>query len=548
MSKNESSYRVDLHILDHAETIYNSIDEYNPLKHKAHFKCSIDTSQLIANGFNSKDKINNVMKLMLDEIINTKYTFRVKTREYVDKNGNKKEYFSNKSFELSSDTLAAYHNRAFNSDIDFDNIEPHFHLLFNSTKHTGLNYYHLKKHLSNIASKYNLVFHFDEEKDRSVNKFQGLMEKCSRFSWFTQKMTDKQVINYVNSKGDDLTKNLELLYDYATATGNLQFYIKAMNNIKKRLTRLDLDFEFRGNNIKDIYPIPIDEITNETLIAIANKDKVKLKELMTRDNFLARDYIKYTNGFQSTIIEELKQRDYIFPLISSNDLILDNMKGRSKSSSNVKSDDKYLSFNNAVKNDILEALKYAKNEVELKDILNNFGYKDLGFRNQNIQSKRKKTGLKFNYEDKSYTVYFNQIGLDDSTILFHLQNNTKANIVNSLDYSKKSNIQNLKFFNSYQNKIFKDIYNLESDIDLSRYYISQENDNVKFTSKDKNIEIEDRIEEILSTENITDEDAKLIAQLMLQKGWTDIKKVNFNESSKEFIKKIKDEFEKDNSQ
>ncbi len=53
-----------------------------------------------------------------------------------------------------------------------------------------------------------------------------------------------------------------------------------MNNIKKRLTRLDLDFEFRGNNIKDIYPIPIDEITNETLIAIANKDKVKLKELI----------------------------------------------------------------------------------------------------------------------------------------------------------------------------------------------------------------------------------------------------------------------------
>lgn len=258
-----TSYRVDLHILDHAKTIYNSIETYNPLVHKAHFKCSIDTSQLIANGFNSKDKINNVMNLILEEIINTKYTFRVKTREYIDRNGNKKEYFSNKSFDLSSDTLSAYHNRAFSSEIEFDNIEPHFHFLFNSTKHTGLNYYHLKKHLSNVANKYNLVFHFDEEKDRSVNKFQGLMEKCSRFSWFTQKMTDKQVINYVNSKGDDLTKNLELLYDYATATGNLQFYIKAMNNIKNRFQRLDLNFEFRDNNIKDIYPIPIDEITNE---------------------------------------------------------------------------------------------------------------------------------------------------------------------------------------------------------------------------------------------------------------------------------------------
>ncbi|MCT7566051.1 hypothetical protein N5T96_06825 [Aliarcobacter butzleri] len=547
MSKNESTYRVDLHILDHAETIYNSIEEYNPLKHKAHFKCSIDTSQLIANGFNDKDKINNVMKLMLDEIINTPYSFRVKTREYTDKNGNKKEYFSTKSFNLSTDTLSAYHNRAFNSDIDFDNIEPHFHFLFNSSKHTGLNYYHLKKHLDNIASKYNLVFHFAEEKENSTNKFQGLMEKCSRFSWFTQKMTDKQIVNYVNYKSDDLTKNLELLYDYATATGNLQFYIKAMNNIKKRLDRLNLDFEFRNNNIREIYPIPIDEITNETLIAIANKDKEKLKELMTRDNFLARDYIKYTNGFQSTIIDELKLRNYIFPLISSNDLVMDNMKGKNKSD-RLKNNDRFLSFNNAVKNDILEALKYSKNEIDLKEILSNFGYKDLGFRSQNIQGKRKKTGLKFSYEDKSYTVYFNQIGLDESTILFHLKNNSKANIENSLDYSKNSNLQNIKFFNSFQNKIFKDIYDFESDIDLSRYIIKKDNESIKFTSKDKNIEIEDRIEEILSTENITDEDAKLIAQLMLKKGWTDIKKVDFHNSSKEFTKKIKDEFEKNNSQ
>jgi hypothetical protein len=32
---------------------------------------------------------------------------------------------------------------------------------------------------------------------------------------------------------------------------------------------------------------------------------------------------------------------------------------------------------------------------------------------------------------------------------------------------------------------------------------------------------------------------------LIHKGWTDIKKVNFNESSKEFVKKIKDEFEKE---
>jgi hypothetical protein len=543
MSKNESSYRVDLHILDHAKTIYNSIETYNPLKHKAHFKCSIDTSQLIANGFNSQDRINNIMNLILDEIIHTKYTYSVKTREYVGKDGKKKAYFSNKTFDLASETLSAYHNRAYSSNVEFDNIEPHFHFLFDSSKQTGLNYYHLKKHLQTIASKYNLVFHFDEDKDRSVNKFQGLMEKCSRFSWFTQKMDDKQFAHYVHLKNNDLTKNLELLYDYATSTGNLQFYIKAMNNIKQRLQILDLDFEFRNHNIKSIYPIPIDEITNETLIAITNKDKVKIKELMTRDNFLARDYLKYTNGFQSTIIEELKQRNYMFPLISSDELLLDNMKGRSKSST-LKSTDKYLSFNNAVKNDILEALKYAKNEVELKDILFNFGYKDLGFRNQNIQGRRKKTGLKFQYENKAYTVYLNQIGLDDSAILFHLQNNAKSKAVNTLDYTKKSNLQNLKFFNSYQNQIFKDIYDFDSDVDLSKYFIKKENDSIKITEKTSNIEIIDSINEILSKGKITTKEAKIIVQLMKQKGWTDINKVDFNMSNKDFIEKIKDEFEK----
>lgn len=538
-----AEYRVDLHILDHASTIYNSIEVYNPMKHKSHFKSSIDSSQLIANGFNTPEKINEVMNSMLDEIINTKYTFRVKTRSYTDSKGNLKEYFSNKSFELNKETIAAYHNRSFSSDIEFDNIEPHIHLLFDS-KHTGKNYYHLKKHLQNVASKYNLVFHFDEEKDRSVNKYQGLMEKCSRFSWFTQKMTNKQLINYVD-KQDDLVKNLDLLYDYAVATTNIQFYIKAMNNLKKRMNELNLTFTWKDKELSNNYPIPIDENTNETLIAIANKDIDKLKTLMIRDNFLARDYIKYINNFQSTIIDEFKLRGYEFPKISNSDLTLENMQGKSKIKAS--NNEKYITFNNAVKNDILEALKYAKNEVELKNILNTFGYENISFRNQNIQGKRKKTGLKFDYNEKSYTVYFNQIDLDDSTILFHLQNNSKNEISNEVDTNYKSNIQQLKFFNSYQNKIFKDIYDFESDIDLSKYYISKDNETIKITNKIKDIEILDKINEILSSDKISEDEAKLIVQLMKKKGWNDFSKVNFNDSSKEFIRKIRDEFEKDNS-
>ena len=155
--------------------------------------------------------------------------------------------------------------------------------------------------------------------------------------------------------------------------------------------------------------------------------------------------------------------------------------------------------------------------------------------------------MKFDYNEKSYTVYFNQIDLDDSTILFHLQNNSKNGISDEVDTNYKSNIQQLKFFNSYQNKIFKDIYDFESDIDLSKYYILKDNETIKITNKTKDVEILDKINEILSSDKITEDEAKLIVQLMKKKGWNDLSKVNFNDSSKEFIRKIRDEFEKDNN-
>ena len=140
----KENFRVDLHILDHADTIKNDIKEYNPTLHKHHFKCSIDTSQLIVKGYDTKDKINKVMRALLDEITNTEYEFRVKTRTYTDRNGNKKEYYSTKRFNLKDNVLAAYHNRSFNSDVEFDNIEPHFHFLF-SNREMGRSFYHLKK-------------------------------------------------------------------------------------------------------------------------------------------------------------------------------------------------------------------------------------------------------------------------------------------------------------------------------------------------------------------------------------------------------------------
>lgn len=73
------------------------------------------------------------------------------------------------------------------------------------------------------------------------------------------------------------------------------------------------------------------------------------------------------------------------------------------------------------------------------------------------------------------------------------------------------------FINSFQNKIYKDIYNIESNIDLFRYYIKKESNSVKITEKSKDIKIIDSINEMLSKSKITDEEAKIIVQLMKKK-------------------------------
>lgn len=525
----KENFRVDLHILDHADTIKNDIKEYNPTLHKHHFKCSIDTSQLIVKGYDTKDKINKVMRALLDEITNTEYEFRVKTRTYTDRNGNKKEYYSTKRFNLKDNVLAAYHNRSFNSDVEFDNIEPHFHFLF-SNREMGRSFYHLKKHLQERASEHDLIFHFAEDKEHGTNKYKGLMQKCSNFSWWTQKMNNKVFSNYVNRKSEDMTNNLDLLLEYTQKTGNLQFYIKVMNNLKNRLLNNNLSFEYRGNDISKLYPIPLNEQMSETLEAIARKDKRAIERLNDRDNFLSRDYIKHCNGFQSTIIGELEARGYN---LEAMEFDYCGMQAREKS----KKERPFGTFNEAVKKDLHEALKYSRNESELKLFLERIGYEDIGFKSKNVNGKRQNIGFKFTFKGKEYSVYYNQIGATWSEITKHLMNPQKLPLQESVF---ASNLANLKFFDSYQNKIFKQIYDIDADMDLSKYFIKKESDHIIITSKDsKIIDSNQRIE----AEYTDDEEIKLMAQMLINKGWTDFEKLEFNDSDEEFIRKLKSEMD-----
>jgi hypothetical protein len=535
----KQDFDISKHIKDHAELIIDNLVEFDPEVHKHHFKSSIDTAQLIAQGFDTPEKIDAVMKKILDEAIETEYEFKVKTRSYTNKKGEKKDYYSTKRFSLAKDTLAAYHNRGFDNEKPFQNIEGHFHFLF-SDKQMGLSYFHLKKHLSAIAEKYNLVFHFDEAKENKTNE--GQMKKASKFSWFLQKMTNKKFKEYVKNNQDDLSKNLDVLYDYAASSENLQFFVKVMNRLRDRLQEQGLNFSYKSDDISKEYAIPLSENQAKELQIFATaKSKNDIQMYIKRDSFLARDYVKFLHSFQSTVFDELVKKGYHFKKFK--DIDLTEMKSVSKHSEagRKKRKTKFKTFNQGVEQDVKEVLKYAYNEKSFKQILESMGYENISFRNKNVNGKREKIGLKFVYNDKDYTVYFNQINLSQKQILQAMMTNAKDEkaklVVENLKLS--SQIANIKFFNSYQNKIFKSIYTAADDIDLSQYYIKQGENRVELKSKELEIMDEKDLMKLVSGEKLTDEEAKLIAKMLVAKKWDDAERLRFSDMNETKQKQIK---------
>lgn len=81
-------------------------------------------------------------------------------------------------------------------------------------------------------------------------------------------------------------------------------------------------------------------------------------------------------------------------------------------------------------------------------------------------------------------------------------------------------------FNSFQNKIFNDYYNIKSEFDFKKYYLSRNEDNeIKFDNKSKRFEIIDKGDEIVATTipnakvNTTIERVELMFEIALAKGW-----------------------------
>lgn len=292
------------HITDHsALTIDNLNLDFNESDSKnIHFTLSIDLCQLLINhNCKSQDDVDKLMKSFLKDLSNHSHTFEESKGKYINKNNETIQRKRVVQFDFTN-ALLAYHNSS-SDNINSKNysVEPHIHILFDKKKRTGIAYYQLRSAIEKISNKYGLIFNFQEE--TASLKDNSLSLKNSNFSWFNKRASDmnfqKKVLNNtakLNLEIEDVIKNYK-------NTENLQYYIKTMKDFSSRLKRQNLDFFYKGINLKDTFPLFLSDSQKSSLKILHQGSHEDIYNLISnREDKIARAYVESRYGFNNIII------------------------------------------------------------------------------------------------------------------------------------------------------------------------------------------------------------------------------------------------------
>jgi len=526
MSKN---WNLEEHILDHAETVINNLPDTFNIENprNVHYTISIDIAQLIMNHrcINQKD-IDKVMNGFLNDLKDHSYAFD-------DPMGSGRKPMR-RVLDLSQ-ALIAYHNDASDS-INSQNysVNPHFHFLIpgqlknkdgKSTK-LGSGYKHLDRFIKEVAKKHNLVFNNNEAVSYDKDNF--TRKGASSLTWFLKRANDTYFENKVNDKSilkavDNFEKNYK-------KTGNLQYYIKGMRDLEERLKRFDLDlFNKDGVNLKDDYPIFID-IDDKEINILQSEDTEAIRVLLKdRDNRLARALVEYSYGFDNIVIDELQSRGLYLQRLDKE--VLKDLTVEIKQKETKK--DKYeKSLGYFVKQDIEQVLKFAKNEIHFKELMEELGYKDIKMKAKTINGSRQRVGFTYinPHNNKEANIYFNKLKMSYSDFKKHFIENSKNVNLKQKKFKYKTDSYIVKYIpleddenykkkkQAFQNKVFRKIYHFDSSVDLTGFYINESTK--EFISK--GTVIKDKGHKLTITKQNSEDmqrNVKILLDMARAKGW-----------------------------
>ena len=204
-----------------------------PIKHNdLHFNFSYLDIQF----FNRDKSPENTLKELLEEL-KKPAEYRVQNGWRTLKSGEKVQKYTTRKIDLQNAIkIEAVHIEG----IDSEYTMPHIHLITDKNARLGKNFSLLKQHIAEVSKKYGLKPNFEEVPQNNPNSYRNLGKSVKNFSWIIRKMPNKDFKKYIE-KRPNFTIKLQKLYEYTLLSNNLQYYIKTLNYIRKRLQNLRLD-------------------------------------------------------------------------------------------------------------------------------------------------------------------------------------------------------------------------------------------------------------------------------------------------------------------
>lgn len=409
------SFDIKKHILDHAAWVIDLMMKRHNKKSK-HFNTSCDTAYFIVSGYDTQEKIDKVMRTIMQNISQKQMSFKEKNGVYVNRFGVKRQKYRTRIIKFDN-LLSAYHNSHFDNS---KSVNPHFHYLIPDNARVGIGYQYLMVALQKEATTFGLKFNFMEESQQSILS-KSSQQIMKRFSWHLHQGDMKKIEKYLCSKVS-IDRHLKMLVDYYHETQNLSFFIKSMKIINQRLDELDIDYIYKAVNLKDDIFFFLSNDNMHKIQKLQQYDKVSLD----LSNVFDREILKYTYGFGSEAMDVIVDKFNIYDIQKDQlHIINTNLNYDVKNKVNPNNE-----FREYVISDIRTAISHARNEKDIKELLIDSGaYKKISMKTQKLKDgKRKKIGFNVTTEKNSKLfIPFWQLDLSMSNITKVLMYNQKKN-------------------------------------------------------------------------------------------------------------------------
>ena len=312
--------------------------------------------------------------------------YKVKNGYYIDKNGNKRQKYTTRKINLQDAIkIEAIHIEGSEGEYTM----PHIHLILSKDARLGKDFSLLKTHIIEVSKKFGLRPNFAEIAPNNPASYKNLAKAVKNFSWIIRKMPNADFKKYVSEK---LSDKLDKLTEYTLLSGNLQYYIKTLEFIKKRLNRQRIDFNYKGHNLRNTYPLPLTQ-TDMQVIELINKKKFSQKDIKPfLNNAILRDFVRYSyfkDKNKALIINSLSKQTNLLENLRPNKRVIDNYlklykkmldQDKQQQIQEQQKEKKVKSIKEILKEDLIRTAKNCINEKELRQAMQKLGYEKFGFK------------------------------------------------------------------------------------------------------------------------------------------------------------------------